>query len=189
MAAVKSRGGNLTDREIAEAAADLDLDIALGMVLKRLDELGIADNTYVIFTTDHGSPGRNPPLVGGKGTISEGGLRVPFIIRGPGIKPGACCHVRATDVDLFPTLAELAHAGPPMPNGLEGGSLVSILNGAGSGDVKRPREEYVVHFPHYDKDPIGPASATLPRRIQTCPSLRDRLAAIVQYRQRSRRTP
>ena len=43
----------------------------------------------MIFTTDHGSPGKNPPLTGGKGTVSEGGLRVPLIIRGPGICPAA----------------------------------------------------------------------------------------------------
>jgi len=55
--------------------------------LKKLDELRIADNTYVIFTTDHGTPGKNPPFSGGKGTVWEGGLRVPFLIRGPGIKP------------------------------------------------------------------------------------------------------
>ena len=87
LATVKSWGGDLSEREVAEAAADLDLDIAFGMVLKKLDELGIAGNTYVIFTADHGTPGRNPPLRGGKGTVSEGGLRVPFIIRGPGVKP------------------------------------------------------------------------------------------------------
>ncbi len=56
LAAVKTRGANLNEREIAEAAADLDLDTALGQLLKQLDELGIATNTYVIFTTDHGSP-------------------------------------------------------------------------------------------------------------------------------------
>ena len=94
------------------------------MVLKKLDELGIAGNTYVIFTADHGTPGRNPPLRGGKGTVSEGGLRVPFIIRGPGIKPGVCSHVRAIGEDLLPTIAELARVSEPLPKGLEGGSLV-----------------------------------------------------------------
>lgn len=159
VATVKSWGGNLDEREVAEAAADLDLDIAFGMVLKKLEELRLADHTYVIFTTDHGTPGRNPPLAGGKGTVSEGGLLVPFIIRGPGIQPGACSHVRATGVDLFPTLAELARVREPLPKGVEGGSLVSVLTHAGDGAVKRPREELVVHFPHYDKDAIGPASS------------------------------
>jgi arylsulfatase A-like enzyme len=159
LATVKSWGGNLSERELTEAAADFDLDIAFGMVLKKLDELGIATNTYVIFTTDHGTPGRNPPLAGGKGTVSEGGLRVPFIIRGPGIQASACSHVRATGEDLFPTIAELAHITEPLPKGLEGGSFASVALNAGKGSVSRPREEFVVHFPHYDKDAIGPASA------------------------------
>jgi arylsulfatase A len=159
LAAIKARGANLTERETAEAAADLDLDIALGRLLAKLDELGLANNTYVIFTTDHGSPGRNPPLAGGKGTVSEGGLRVPFIIRGPGIQAGACSRVRAIGEDLLPTIAALAHVSEPLPKGIEGGSLASAMTNGGKGTVSRPREEFVVHFPHYDKDPIGPASA------------------------------
>ncbi|MCX6909259.1 MAG: sulfatase-like hydrolase/transferase [Verrucomicrobia bacterium] len=176
IATVKSWGGNLSEREIAEASADWDLDLAFGMVLKKLDELGIANNTYVIFTTDHGTPGKNPPFAGGKGTVSEGGLRVPFIIRGPGIKPGVCSHVRAVGADLVPTIAELARVSGPLPKGVEGGSFVSVLLGSPplrggnvmspatewrATEIKRPREEYVVHFPHYDKDAIGPASAIL----------------------------
>lgn len=161
VAAVKNWGGNLSERELATAAADGDLDVAFGMVLQKLDELKIADSTYVIFTTDHGTPGKNPPFSGGKGTIWEGGLRVPLIVRGPGVKPGACCHVRTVGVDLFPTIAQLAHVTAPQRAGLEGGSLVPLLLGGGSGDVQRPREDYVVHFPHYDKDSIGPASSIL----------------------------
>ena len=161
LAAVKSWGGNLSEREMGEAAATLDLDIAFGRVLKKLDELGIAGNTYVIFTTDHGTPGRNPPLSGGKGTVSEGGLRVPFIIRGPGIQPGLCSHVRAFGEDFFPTVAALARVGQPLPSGLEGGSLAAVLANAGKATVPRPREEFVVHFPHYDKDAMGPASTIL----------------------------
>ena len=158
LAAVKGWDGNLNDRELAEAAADWDLDVAFGMLQKKLVELGIANNTFVIFTTDHGTPGKNPPLTGGKGTVSEGGLRVPFIISGPGIKAGSCSHVRAIDVDLLPTIAELAHVAEPLPKGVEGGSFVAVLTNAGTGTVKRSREEFVVHFPHYDKDAIGPAS-------------------------------
>lgn len=161
LAAVRARGGSVNERDIAEAAADLDLDIAFGQLLQKLDELGISNNTYVIFTTDHGSPGRNPPLAGGKGTVSEGGLRVPFIIRGPGIKPGTCSHVRAYGEDLMPTIAAIARVGEALPAGVGGGSLVSVLANEGTGTVTRPREEFVVHFPHYDKDPIGPASTIL----------------------------
>ena len=143
------------------AQAVADLDIAFGQLMKKIDELGITDNTYVIFTTDHGSPGKNPPLAGGKGTVSEGGLRVPFIIRGPGIQAGTCSHVRAEDEDIFPTIAALAGITKPLPDGVEGGSIAAVLRNAGKGDVKRPREEFVVHFPHYDKDSAGPAYAIL----------------------------
>lgn len=159
VAAVKRWGAHLSEREAAEAAADFDLDLALGQLLKKVAELGIAQNTYVIFTTDHGTPGKNAPFAGGKGTVSEGGLRVPLIIRGPGIQAGACSHVRAVGADLLPTVAELARVAEPLPVGIEGGSFAGVLAAGGSGAVKRPREEYVVHFPHYDKDPLGPASA------------------------------
>jgi arylsulfatase A-like enzyme len=159
IATVKSWGLNLDARELGEAAADADLDIALGQLLKNLDELGIATNTFVMFTTDHGTPGKNPPFAGGKGTVSEGGLRVPFIARGPGIVAGACSHVRAFHEDLFPTIAALANISAPLPKRIEGGSLADVLTHEGKGTVRRPREEFVVHFPHYDKDEIGPASA------------------------------
>jgi len=157
--AVKRWGGGLSAREAEAAAADWDLDVAFGMLLRKLDELGIAQNTYVIFTTDHGTPGKNPPFAGGKGNVSEGGLRVPLIFRGPGVKAGTCSHVRVIGVDLLPTLAELARVTEPLPKGFEGGSFAAELAGGGSAGVSRPRDEYVVHFPHYDKDPAGPSSA------------------------------
>ena len=159
-AAVRSWGAALSERDSAEAAATFDLDIAFGMLLKKLDELGIAHNTYVIFTTDHGTPGKNPPLTGGKGGVWEGGLRVPCIIRGPGIKPGACSRVIASGADLFPTIAALAQIRTRLPDAVEGGNLLPVLTG-GEEVVKRPRAEFVVHFPHYDRDSAGPASAIL----------------------------
>lgn len=159
IAAVRTWDAKMNSRQTEEAAAELDLDIALGQLLQKIDELGIAGNTYVIFTTDHGSPGRNPPLSGGKGTISDGGLRVPLIVRGPSVAAGACTRVRAVGVDLLPTIAEWAGIKAALPKEVEGGSLAPLLADPQRGMVKRPREEYVVHFPHYDKDPLGPASA------------------------------
>ena len=107
-ALVKSWRAPLDERQRGEAAADVDLDIALGKLLKGIDDLGIAGNTFVVFTTDHGSPGRNPPFDGGKGSVREGGLRVPLIVRGPGVTPGSCSHVRVIRADLVPTFAALA---------------------------------------------------------------------------------
>jgi arylsulfatase A-like enzyme len=150
-------------RRVGPAAVTQDMDATIGMLMARLDSLGIADRTYIIYTADHGAQGRNAngPLSNGKGTVWEGGIRVPLIVRGPGIKAGACTHVRASTVDLFPTIAALARAGESLPKNLEGGSLTAVLGGAPGANVQRAREELVVHFPHYDKDEQGPASALL----------------------------
>ena len=158
---VKSWNLNLQDRDLGNAATFLDLDDAFGRLMAKLDELGLVRNTYVIFTTDHGTPGKNSPLAGGKGTVSEGGLRVPFIVRGPGIQPGTFSHVRVFGEDLLPTVADLAKIHTPMAKDIEGGSLTDLLSHAGKGIVKRSHEDFVVHFPHYDKDAAGPASTIL----------------------------
>ncbi len=161
--AVRRRVASSDGRRVASAAILEDMDAAIGSVLKKLDELGIADNTYVLYTTDHGAIGRgsNRPLAGAKGTLWEGGIRVPLIVRGPGIKAGTFSHVPATDVDLFPTIAALARVTQPLPKGIEGGSLVSMLTGAGRGAVQRSREGLYFHFPHYDDGNDGPASAVI----------------------------
>ena len=155
-----------TDRDqrlVGGAAVAQDMDTTIGMLLAKLEALGIADRTYFIYTADHGAMGRNAnaPLTNGKGTVWEGGIRVPLIVRGPGIKAGGCTHVRASTVDLYPTIAALARAKEPLPKGVEGGNLGPVLAGAPGAAVPRAREEFVVHFPHYDKDEQGPASALL----------------------------
>ena len=163
-AAVRKRATSERDLRIVNATAVReDMDATIGMLLAKLDELGIAGRTYFIYTADHGAQGRNAnePLTNGKGTVWEGGIRVPLIVRGPGIKAGTCTQVRASTVDLFPTIAALADVREPLPKDVEGGSLVPVLEGANNVAVKRAREEFVVHSPHYDKDAQGPASALL----------------------------
>lgn len=146
------------------AKADSDeIDQTVGLLLAALDRLGLAANTYVFYTADHGAQGRvgNAPLSGGKGAVLEGGLRVPFLVRGPGIAGNVCSRVPVTACDLLPTIADLAAAGPA-PREVEGGSLVPVLrDAAGRGRVARPREELVFHFPHYDLGNGGPATAIL----------------------------
>ena len=161
---VRRRAASDRDQRMAgSAAVTQDMDTTIGMLLAKLDALGIADRTCFIYTADHGAQGRNAngPLSNGKGTVWEGGIRVPLIVRGPGIKAGTCTHVRASTVDIFPTIAAIARVREPLPNNLEGGSLGAVLGGAPGATVKRAREEFVVHFPHYDKDEQGPASALL----------------------------
>ena len=139
-----------------------EVDRQLSRLLEELDRLGLAGNTYVAYTADHGGQGRtgNAPLSGGKGSVLEGGLRVPFLIRGPGIAPGICSRVPVTACDLLPTFAELA--GAPLPAAVDGGSLVPVLRDpAGRGRVTRPSPELLFHFPHYDLGNGGPATALL----------------------------
>lgn len=139
-----------------------EVDRQLSRLLEALDQLGLAGNTYVAYTADHGGQGRtgNAPLSGGKGSVLEGGLRVPFLLRGPGIAPGVCSRVPVTACDLLPTFAELASA--PLPAAVDGGSLVPVLRDPnGKGRVVRPTEELLFHFPHYDLGNGGPATALL----------------------------
>ncbi len=141
-------GGN--EKEIARAAISEDLDRGVGELLAILDDLGLAENTYVIYMSDNGSSTRNV-LNGGKGGVWEGGIRVPLIIRGPGIREDSWCQERVVGYDFFPTFCEWAGVKEPLPEVIEGGSITHLLHGE-TGAVKRPREELVFHFPHYQGD-------------------------------------
>lgn len=162
------------EKDLVRLAAARDMDKAIGRVMDTLRTLGVADNTFVAFSADHGAPGgtggratsANPPLAGGKGSVREGGIRVPMIAWGPGVKAGTTSRVRATAMDLLPTFAELA--GTPVKVDaskrdalatVEGGSLVDVLRGVEGAKVERTREETYIHFPHYDLGNGGPASA------------------------------
>lgn len=158
-------GGGAGRRDDASAQAEAGVvDQTVAQLLEALDAEGLAETTYVIYTADHGGQGRtsNAPLSGGKGAVTEGGLRVPFLIRGPGIAAGVCSRVPVTGCDILPTLTELAGVAGPLPREVEGGSLVPVLRDpAGQVPVVRPREELVFHFPHYDLGNGGPATAIL----------------------------
>ncbi len=133
-------------RRINRAAITEDLDTGVGRVLDAIERLGLTENTYVIYMSDNGGTGRGT-LAGSKGTLFEGGLRVPLIVRGPGIKAGSWSHVPVVGYDLYPTFLEWAGI-DERPEPLEGGSLAKLLAGA-VGHVERARPELVFHFPHY----------------------------------------
>jgi len=135
------------------AACLYDLDDAVGVLLKKLDELKLADNTLVIFTSDNGGTQQSSqePLRGNKGCYYEGGIREPFIARWPGvIKPGSTCDIPVINVDLYPTF--LAAAGAEVPRGkvLDGESLVPLFRG----EKKLKREAIFWHFPGYLDNPV-----------------------------------
>jgi len=138
------------------AAMTRDLDAGIGSVMDKIESLDIQDNTYVFFLSDNGGrltmPGqkskklpRNHPLRQGKGSMYEGGLRVPFIAVGPGIKQGGLSRVPVTGLDLFPTLAELSGHKKPLPKSLDGGSMVRLLRNRGKGAVQRSKSFLLFH--------------------------------------------
>lgn len=123
------------------AAMVTALDDGIGRVLKALDEAELSDNTMVIFMTDHGGDpnygGDNQPLRDGKATLFEGGIRVPCLVRWPGvIQPGTQSNEVSWAVDWFPTLAKMAGASFN-ESLLDGKDLLPVLRGEASG---KPRE-------------------------------------------------
>jgi arylsulfatase A-like enzyme len=134
----------------------------------KLDELGLAPRTIVLFCSDNGGmsaanfgrPDRvvpasqldaafatsNLPLRGGKGWLYEGGLRVPLIVKWPGQgRPGSVCDVPVITTDLYPSILEMIGV-PPLPDQhRDGVSLAPLVQGAG----ELQRDALYWHFPHY----------------------------------------
>ena len=126
----KNRG--LDDKTACVHGMVENLDDNIGRILKRLDELKLSDNTIVLFLTDNGpnSDRYNGGMKGRKGSVHEGGIRVPLFIRWPGhIKPGTNISQIAAHIDMFATIIEIC--GIPMPETLlqDGISLVPLLKG------------------------------------------------------------
>ena len=148
----------------AYAALVSSLDRHVGVILRTLDELGLAANTLVVFTSDngttHGSPGdpvfgiggvdaaffdSTAGLKGRKGSVDEGGLRVPLIVRWPGrVPPNSTGDFPGYFADHLPTLC--AAASVPTPPGLDGISLLPSWTDTGT---QAPRNPMVWVFPEY----------------------------------------
>ena len=113
------------------AAMVESVDDSTGRIMAALDELGIADRTVVIFTSDNGGllgPTDNAPLRSGKGFPYEGGIRVPWIVRWPGVVKGrSLCSAPVSSIDFFPTLLELTGVPLPKDRPIDGVSLVPVL--------------------------------------------------------------
>ena len=134
---------------IINYAAMLDnVDRAMGILLDSIDDLGIRENTYFIFTSDNGGGFRgNAPLRQGKGSLYEGGIRMPSLVRGPGIKKGSYCNVPVVQWDFLQTFYDLAGGTDPLPKDLDGGSLRDVFQKGNKGRVKRNTKEIIFHFP------------------------------------------
>ena len=119
------------------------------LVLAKLEELELSDETIVLFFSDNGGHGgvtSNAPLRGSKGMLYEGGIREPLIIKWPGItKAGTTCHEPVIGIDLYPLL-DATDTTPPKDYTLDGKSLVSLLKDPTAG---LKRKAIYWHFPCY----------------------------------------
>lgn len=124
------------------------IDWSVGEILKTLDELMIAENTLVIYTSDNGPwlskgshGGSAEPLRAGKGTCYEGGMREPCVMRWPKrIPAGTECSELATALDMLPTIAAITGATTPGDRTIDGVDVSMLFDG--NPDVKSPRETF-----------------------------------------------
>lgn len=128
-----------------------DLDAGLNILMNKIKELNLSENTYIIYIGDNGAGGNNSPLKGGKSSTQEGGIRVPFFISGPGIPANTYQSQPVIAYDLFPTIAALATSGnailPPL---LDGMSLVPLLKPQTNIPFNRNQQDLVLHCPHFN---------------------------------------
>jgi hypothetical protein len=143
------------------AALVESVDDSVGRIVATLDQLGLAERTILVFTSDNGGlssgprpPTTNAPLRAGKGSPYEGGLRVPLLIVWPGhVAAGAIQDTPAASIDVLPTVVDLA--GLRAPPDLDGRSLVPLLTGGG----RFERDALYWHYPHYHPGGARPYGA------------------------------
>ncbi len=155
----------LRHQNAAYAAMAHSLDESVGRVLDRLVQRGLADNTLVVFLSDNGghvmefddhTVTDNAPLRSGKGSLYEGGVRVPLIVRWPGVaKADAVCDEPVCVMDLLPTIAAAVQAPGSEPwEAIDGQSLVPLLKDP---TTELARDALYFHYPHYypTTTPVG----------------------------------
>jgi len=121
-----------------------ELDWSVGQIMQTLRDLKIDDNTLVIFTTDNGpAPGSSGPLRAKKGSLYEGGVRVPCIMRWPGkIPAGKTCDEVAATTDMLPTIAAITGGKTPSDRKIDGKDIRPLM--FGKPNAKSPHEQYVL---------------------------------------------
>jgi len=141
------------------AALVESVDDSVGRLMRKLEELGLADHTIVVFTSDNGGLigcTSNAPLRAGKGSAYEGGVRVPLIVKWPGVaKPGSANHTPVIGADFFPTLLAMAGVRGPQSHTVDGESLVPLLRQSGT----LARDTLYWHYPHYHPGGATPYGA------------------------------
>jgi len=133
------------------------VDRSVGRIMDKLKALGLEENTLMVFFSDNGGlrqrfDGKGPlvtsnaPLRDEKGSLYEGGIREPLIVRWPGVvEPGGTCAEPVSSVDFYPTFLEVAGLDAPEGHMLDGASIAPLLRGAPSLE----RDALYWHYPHY----------------------------------------
>jgi arylsulfatase A len=150
----RKRGGANGQSNTVYAAMLQSVDDSVGRILDKVHSLGLEERTIIVFTSDNGgavhfgkpAATSNAPLRDGKGTAYEGGLRVPLLVKVPGMtRPGSVCTTPVITQDWFPTLLELTGSPRSSDPDLDGASMVPLLNGTGT----IPDRDLFWHYPHY----------------------------------------
>jgi uncharacterized sulfatase len=136
----------------AEYAASVEImDHHIGSVLRAIDETGLRENTVVVLFSDNGGDPRytrHAPLRGHKWTLYEGGVRVPMVVRWPGVvEEGVTCDVPVLGMDFLPTIAEIAGATLDPSITLDGLSIADLLRG--DRETQSMGRQLLWHFPYY----------------------------------------
>ncbi|MBL8174272.1 MAG: sulfatase-like hydrolase/transferase, partial [Bryobacterales bacterium] len=158
----KAEGMKAQSRPVYAAMLE-SLDEGAGRILRKLEELKIADKTAVFFLSDNGglrfegsqkqAVTDNAPLRAGKGHLFEGGIRIPMLVRWPGVtKPGSTVAHPVCSVDLLPTIAQLLGLEAPAVDGV---SLAATLKSG----AEPKREALFWHYPHYSNQGGSPGGA------------------------------
>ena len=144
------------------AAMVESVDESVGRVMATLEQLQLAENTIVIFTSDNGGLWKatdHTPLRGNKGAYYEGGIRVPLIIKWPGkARSGLVVNEPVISNDLYPTCLSAAGLAPLPNQHLDGLNLRDLLDGKAN---KLPRDAIFWHFPHYNDHPASVPSSVI----------------------------
>lgn len=141
------------------------MDTNIGRILQKLTELGLDDNTIVVFTSDNGglstaegSPTVNGPLRAGKGWLYEGGIKVPTIVKWPtAIKAGQVSDIRVNTIDFFPTFAKAINPAASIDKTIDGINILDLL----ANEQKTRQRNLFWHYPHYSNQGGRPGSVMI----------------------------
>lgn len=159
----KAKRKGVQHNQVVYAAMIKHLDDAVRILITKLKDLGVDNNTLIVFTSDNGGVPETPqtPLRASKGTLYEGGIRVPMFFHLPNRIKSGDCNIPVSNVDFYPTLLEFANSKAAEDKVLDGESLLPLLVGE---RLDLNRKSLFWHFPGYLNLPCPDARDTIFRQ-------------------------